>query len=82
MQRLAFFPMLFVIMTKVIIMKTMYDVLQLLKRFGTYIYTGNKIADLELIQEEVRELYEQKLIDVNEFKNAIIIIRAEHNKLQ
>ncbi|MBH0157649.1 YqgQ family protein [Fictibacillus sp. 5RED26] len=63
-------------------MKTMYDVQQLLKRFGTFIYTGNKIADLELIQEEVRELYEQKLIDVNEFKNAIIIIRAAHNKLQ
>ncbi|MBH0160119.1 MULTISPECIES: YqgQ family protein [Fictibacillus] len=63
-------------------MKTMYDVQQLLKRFGTFIYTGNKIADLELIQEEVRELYEQKLIDVNEFKHAIIIIRAAHNKLQ
>lgn len=63
-------------------MKTMYDVQQLLKRFGTIIYTGNKIADLELIQEEVRELYEQKLIDVNEFKDAIIIIRAAHNKLQ
>ncbi|ANC77857.1 cytosolic protein [Fictibacillus phosphorivorans] len=63
-------------------MKTMYDVQQLLKRFGTFIYTGNKIADLELIQEEVRELYEQKLIDVNEFKNAIIIIQAAHNKLQ
>ncbi len=60
----------------------MYDVQQLLKRFGTFIYTGNKIADLELIQEEVRELYEQKLIDVNEFKHAIIIIRAAHNKLQ
>ncbi|MDM5315913.1 YqgQ family protein [Fictibacillus sp. b24] len=63
-------------------MKTMYDVQQLLKRFGTIIYTGNPVADLELIQEEVRELYNQKLIDVNEYKTAILIIRAAHNKFQ
>lgn len=63
-------------------MKTMYDVLQLLKRFGTIIYTGNPIADLELIQEEVKELYNQKLIDVNEYKTATLIIRSAHNKLQ
>jgi uncharacterized protein YqgQ len=60
----------------------MYDIQQLLKRFGTIIYTGNQIADLELIQEEVREFYNQKLIDVNEYKTAILIIRAAHNKLQ
>lgn len=60
----------------------MYDVQQLLKRFGTIIYTGNPIADLELIQEEVRELYNQKLIDVNEYKEATLIIRVQHNKLQ
>jgi uncharacterized protein YqgQ len=63
-------------------MKTMYDVQQLLKRFGTIIYTGNPIADLELIQDEVRELYDQKLIDVNEYKEATLIIRVQHNKLQ
>jgi uncharacterized protein YqgQ len=63
-------------------MKTMYDVLQLLKRFGTIIYTGNPIADLELIQEEVKELYNQQLIDVNEYKTATLIIRSAHNKLQ
>jgi uncharacterized protein YqgQ len=63
-------------------MKTMYDVQQLLKRYGTIIYTGHAVADLELIQEEVRELYNQKLIDVNEYKSAMIIIRASHNKLQ
>ncbi|RZT22375.1 MULTISPECIES: YqgQ family protein [Fictibacillus] len=63
-------------------MKTMYDVQQLLKRFGTIIYTGNPAADLELIQEEIRELYNQKLIDVNEYKTAILIIRSANNKLQ
>jgi uncharacterized protein YqgQ len=63
-------------------MKTMYDVQQLLKRYGTIIYTGNPIGDLELIQEEVRELYNQRLIDVTDFKQALLIIRASINKLQ
>jgi uncharacterized protein YqgQ len=63
-------------------MKTMYEVRQLLKRFGTIIYTGNATGDLELIQEEVRELYNQKMIDGNEYKTAMLIIRAELNKLQ
>ncbi|WP_396136032.1 YqgQ family protein [Bacillus sp. NEB1478] len=63
-------------------MKTVYDVQQLLKRFGTIIYTGNPLGDLELIQDEVRELYNQRMIDVNDFKQAIIIIRAAVNKLQ
>jgi uncharacterized protein YqgQ len=69
-------------MTLVMIMKTIYDVQQLLKRFGTIIYTGNPLGDLELIQDEVRELYNQKLIDVNDFKQAVLIIRASINKLQ
>ncbi|MCM3716805.1 YqgQ family protein [Fictibacillus phosphorivorans] len=63
-------------------MKTMYDVQQLLKRFGTIIYTGNASADLELMQEEIRELYHQNLIGLDEYKTAILIIRAANNKLQ
>ncbi|MBY6035505.1 YqgQ family protein [Fictibacillus nanhaiensis] len=63
-------------------MKTMFDVQQLLKRFGTIIYTGNRTADLELIQEEVNELYKQKLIDVNDYKMALLIVRATLNKRQ
>lgn len=60
----------------------MYDVQQLLKRFGTIIYTGNASADLELMQEEIRELYHQNLIGLDEYKTAILIIRAANNKLQ
>ena len=31
-------------------METLYDVQQLLKQFGVYIYVGKRIYDIELIQ--------------------------------
>ena len=37
-------------------MKTVYDVRQLLKRFSIFIYTGNRIADLDLMEDELKDL--------------------------
>lgn len=62
-------------------MNTLYDVLQLLKHFGTFIYTGNRLADLELIQTEIKELYSYGLIDVEDYRLSLLIIRQEINKL-
>ncbi|MBC5637210.1 MULTISPECIES: YqgQ family protein [Ornithinibacillus] len=62
-------------------MNTLYDVLQLLKRFGTFIYTGNRLADLELMQTEIKELYSYGLIDVEDYRLSLLIIRQEINKL-
>ncbi|AMX82898.1 cytosolic protein [Geobacillus subterraneus] len=58
-------------------MKTVYDVQQLLKRFGTIIYVGDRLADLELMEEEVKELYESQLIDVKQLQAALFILRHE-----
>lgn len=60
----------------------MIDVYALLKRFGTYIYTGNRIGDLELFEDELKELYRSKMIDSKEFQSAILIIRHETLKLK
>ena len=43
------------------IMKTVYDVQQLLKKFGTIIYIGDRLADLELMEEELKQLYQSQL---------------------
>jgi uncharacterized protein YqgQ len=59
------------------IMKTVYDVQQLLKRFGTIIYVGDRLADLELMEEELKELYQSQLIDVKDFQMALFILRHE-----
>lgn len=58
-------------------MKTVYDVQQLLKQFGTIIYVGDRIADLELMEEEVKELYESQLIDVKQLQAALFVLRQE-----
>lgn len=51
-----------------ICMKTIYDVRQLLKRFGTVIYVGDRLADLELMEDEIREMYQAKFIDTKHTK--------------
>lgn len=58
-------------------MKTVYDVQQLLKQFGTIIYVGDRLVDLELMEEEVKELYESQLIDVKQLQAALFVLRQE-----
>ncbi|GGA68382.1 hypothetical protein GCM10008025_10450 [Ornithinibacillus halotolerans] len=60
-------------------MKTLYDVQQVLKRFGTFIYTGDRLGDLELMQNEITELYKAGLIDIESYRTAILVIRHEIN---
>lgn len=58
-------------------MKTMYDVRQLLKRYGIFIYTGESLGDLELMESDLRELYEWNMVDKEEFQKALLVINIE-----
>jgi uncharacterized protein YqgQ len=58
-------------------LKTIYDIQQLLKRFGTFIYIGDRIADLELMETEIKELYSSQLIETADFQSAIMLLRHE-----
>lgn len=58
-------------------MKTLYDVMQLLKRYGTVIYTGDYQADLELMEEEIKELYRLQFISPKEYSTALLILRQK-----
>ncbi len=58
-------------------MKTIYDIQQFLKGYGTFIYIGDRLADLELMEEEIKELFYSKLIEKNELSNALQILRHE-----
>lgn len=58
-------------------MKSYYDVLQFLKRFGTFIYTGDSKSDLEMMMAELKELYDNGLIIKEDYLKAILILRAE-----
>ncbi|SJZ94770.1 Uncharacterized protein YqgQ [Pilibacter termitis] len=59
-------------------METLYDVQQILKRFGIYIYLGKRLYDIELMEIEIKNLHKAHLIDDDEYKTARLILRREH----
>ncbi|MCP8967127.1 YqgQ family protein [Ectobacillus ponti] len=58
-------------------MTSIYDVQQLLKRYGTIIYTGDRLADLQLMEEELRELHQSQLVEQKDYEMALFILRQE-----
>lgn len=58
-------------------MKTIYEIQQFLKKFGTMIYIGDRVADLELMEGELKELYQSQLIETKDYQTAILILRQE-----
>ncbi|CAJ1199838.1 YqgQ family protein [Companilactobacillus nantensis] len=60
--------------------RTLYDVQQLLKRFGTFVHLGKRIWDIELMSSEIRRLYEGGLIDKQTFIRVQLVLKREHRK--
>lgn len=63
-------------------MKSMLDVLGILKQYGIYIYTKDRIGDLYLMEDEIKELYKSKFIDTKDFQMALLILRREEQRLK
>lgn len=61
-------------------MKSILDIRNLLKQYGSFIYTGDRIGDLMLIEDEIRELYKSQVLDVKEYQSALLIIKQEVRK--
>ena len=59
---------------------TLYDVQQLLKRFGTFVHLGKRMWDIELMFIEVKRLYKDGLIDKKTFISAQLVLKREHRK--
>ena len=62
-------------------MKDYLGVLQLLKRFGIYVYTGNRKDDIDMVQSEVKDLYDHGLLMKEDYLKAVLILRSETAKL-
>lgn len=60
--------------------KTVFEVQQLLKKFGMIVYTGSRLGDLELMEEELHELYEMKMIEQELYLESRMILKAEMQK--
>jgi uncharacterized protein YqgQ len=61
--------------------RTMSDVRALLKRFGTIIYTGDELGDLDLMEEELAELHRWGMIETAEYMAACMVIRRRRMEL-
>lgn len=61
-------------------MKSIFDIRELLKNYGTYIYIGDRLADLELMEDELKELYKSQMIDLKQYQMAILLLRQEMAK--
>ena len=63
-------------------MKTIYDVQQFLKRFGTIIYVGDRRGDLELMKAELNDLSHTEIIEKQDFEMAVLLLNQEIQKLK
>jgi len=61
-------------------MNNFYDVQQLLKRYGTIIYTGERLGDIELMDMEVEELKRLGMLEQTKYVQAKLILRNERTK--
>lgn len=63
-------------------MKSMKDIYDLLKQYGTFIYTRDRLGDLLLMEDEIRELYKAKVLEPKDFQTAMLILRQEASKIE
>ncbi|NVY96922.1 YqgQ family protein [Lactobacillus sp. DCY120] len=59
-------------------MRTLYDVQQVLKQFGIYVYVGKRIWDIELMALELDRLYHEQVIDQPTFITCKLVLNREH----
>ncbi|MDG5788738.1 YqgQ family protein [Evansella sp. AB-P1] len=58
---------------------TYYELQQFLKKHGTIIYTGDRLGDIELMEEEINELYKMGIIDAVFYRDVRLLLMKERN---
>lgn len=59
-------------------MKTLYDVKELLRRYGILVYMGNRLYDIEMLKIELGRIYQAGLLDQQDYIAAAMVLRREH----
>lgn len=49
-------------------------------KYGTLIYIGDRLADLDMMEEELREMYLMQLLDVHDYKLGHLLIKQAIEK--
>lgn len=63
-------------------MQSMLDIISVLKNYGIYIYTRDRIGDLHLMEDEIKELYKANFLDIKDYQMAMLILRQEERKIK
>lgn len=63
-------------------MQSMLDIISVLKNYGIYIYTRDRIGDLYLMEDEIKELYKANFLDIKDYQMAMLILRQEERKIK
>ena len=59
-------------------MKTLYDVQQLLEKYGVFVHIGKRIWDIEVMALELDNINKSGLIDKHDYLIAKLILQREH----
>lgn len=59
-------------------MKTLYDVQQLLKKYGVLVHVGKRKWDIELMALELDNIYHTNLLDKHDYLVAKMILQKEY----
>ena len=63
-------------------MESMTEIRMWLRTVGAFIYTKNRLMDLDLMEEEIREAYKNGLLDVRMYQTALLTIKRERRIVQ
>lgn len=58
-------------------MESMTEIRMWLRTVGAFIYTKNRLMDLDLMEEEIREAYKNGILDVRMYQTALLTIKRE-----
>ncbi|WP_079476816.1 YqgQ family protein [Marinococcus halophilus] len=58
-------------------MESMTEIRTWLRTVGAFIYTKNRLMDLDLMEEEIKEAYRNGLLDVRMYQTALLTIKRE-----
>lgn len=59
-------------------MQILYDVQQLLKKYGCYIYTGKRLYDIELMEMELEDLNKAQILSDEDYQAAYNVLKKEY----
>lgn len=59
-------------------MKSLYDVQQLLEKYGVLVHVGKRIWDIELMAMELDNIYHSNLLDKHDYLIAKMVLKKEH----